>query len=61
MRLGDTLTEKLRLMDSIPCDEDSDSEQQKDSQFMGAVSIISTEGTGHSARSLRCVHVNSLG
>ena len=29
-------------MDSVP--EDEEDEQQKDSQFMGAVSIISTDG-----------------
>ena len=40
--LGDTLTEKLRMMDSIPSDEET--EQQRDSQFMGAASIISTDG-----------------
>jgi sestrin len=40
-RLGDTLTEKLRMMDSEESDEET--EQQRDSQFMGAASIISTE------------------
>ena len=40
--LGDTLREKLRMMDSIPSDEET--EQQRDSQFMGAASIISTDG-----------------
>ena len=40
--LGDTLREKLRMMDSVPSDEET--EQQRDSQFMGAASIISTDG-----------------
>ncbi|CAI8021574.1 Sestrin-1 [Geodia barretti] len=39
--LGDTLREKLRMMDSVPSDEET--EQQRDSQFMGAASIISTD------------------
>jgi sestrin len=47
--LGDTLREKLRMMDSIPSDEET--EQQRDSQFMGAASIISTDDSAQKPKS----------
>jgi hypothetical protein len=47
--LGDTLTEKLRMMDSVCAEEES--EQQRDSQFMGAVSLISTEDSAQKPKS----------